>query len=156
MHRRLHHVKMQQLLTAQDTFRAMMREQIAPALRELGFKGSGQVYLLPSGTHWAMLSFQKSAYSDAERIRFAVNFDVTTKEEWEHRRRAFGAPARPSPSWLHNRSIADQLLPGGGWMQHWWHLRINEPVRPLVDDVVSRIEHEALPAMRAAIAQRSG
>jgi hypothetical protein len=139
-------------LTAQDIFRAMMRDQIAPALRALGFKGSGQVYLLPSETHWAMLSFQKSAYSNAEEIRFAVNFDVTTREEWERRRRAFGAPARPGPSWLGNRSIDDQLLPGG-WMQHWWRLRINEPVRPLVDDVLARIKNEALPAMRAAIAE---
>jgi len=84
-----------QPLTAQDVFRATMRDEIAPALRELGFKGSGQVYLLPSETHWAMLSFQKSASSDAAGVRFAVNFDVTTKQEWEHRRRAFGAPARP-------------------------------------------------------------
>ena len=93
MHRRLHRVKMR-LLTAQEMFRAMVRDQVAPALRDLGFKGSGQVYLLPSETHWAMLSFQKSASSDAASVRFAVNFDVTTKQEWEHRRRAFGAPAR--------------------------------------------------------------
>ena len=155
MHRRLHRVKMR-LLTAQEMFRAMVRDQVAPALRDLGFKGSGQVYLLPSETHWAMLSFQKSASSDAAGVRFAVNFDVTTKQEWDHRRRAFGAPARPSPSWLSRGSIADQPWSGGGWMQHWWHLRINEAVRPLVDDVLSRIEHEALPAMRASMAKPSG
>jgi hypothetical protein len=130
----------------------MMRDEIAPALRELGFKGSGQVYLLPSETHWAMLSFQRSMYSDAKRIRFAVNFDVTTKREWENRRRTVSAPARPSPSWLHRNTIADQFLPGGG-LQHWWELRVTEPVRPVVDDVVSRIKHEALPAMQASVAE---
>jgi len=136
-------------VTAQEIFRQMMRYDIAPALRALGFKGSGQVYVLPSDTHWAMLNFQKSALrSDAEQIFFAVNFDVSTKEEWNQRRRAFGAPERPSPSWFSRMGIDDQS-PHGGGVQHWWHLRVESPIQALVDDVITRIKNEALPAMRA-------
>jgi hypothetical protein len=29
-------------MTAQDDYREMIREHVAPALREMGFKGSGQ------------------------------------------------------------------------------------------------------------------
>jgi hypothetical protein len=57
--RRSQRVKMQ-LLTAQHVFRAMMRDQIAPALRELGFTGSGQIYLLPSETLGRCSAFRKS------------------------------------------------------------------------------------------------
>jgi hypothetical protein len=59
----------------------MIREHVAPALREMGFKGSGQNYSLPSETHWVSLWFQKSAYSDALRIRFTVHLLVVGKDE---------------------------------------------------------------------------
>jgi hypothetical protein len=133
----------------------MMRDEVAPALRALGFKGSGQAYVLPNDTHWAMLSFQKSALrSDADQIFFAVNFDVTTKEEWDQRRRAVGAPERPSPSWFSRMTIADG--PRGGGIQHWWELRVGSPVQPLVEDVITRITNEALPTMRALIEKPVG
>jgi hypothetical protein len=41
--------------TAQNTFKRMMREQVAPKLRVLGFKGSGQKFVLASDSHWALL-----------------------------------------------------------------------------------------------------
>jgi hypothetical protein len=135
-------------MTAQEMFRQMMRDEIAPALRSLGFKGSGQAYFLPSETHWALLSFQRSQLrSTAERIEFAVNYDVTTTEEWDERRRTRGAPERPSGSWLGLRTIVDRG-PHGGGLQHWWELRVGSPVQPLAEDVVTRITNEALPEMQ--------
>jgi hypothetical protein len=98
----------------------------------------------------------ESSKCNAGRVRFAVNFDVITKQEWEEWRRAFGAPERPSPSWLARRSIGDPVADGlDRRMQHWWDLRVDEPVRPLADDVLARIKREALPAMRKAIAETS-
>jgi hypothetical protein len=137
-------------VTAQDVFRAMLRDDIAPALRRMGFKGSGQAFILPSETHWALLSFQKSMHSTSDSVRFAVNYDVTTKEEWENRRRTFGAPKRPTPSWLHNGSIGDPPH-ARGQVQHWWILRVEDPTAPLAAEVLSRIHGEALPAMRSRI-----
>jgi hypothetical protein len=43
-------------MAAQDDYREMIRDHIAPALREMGFKGSGQNYALPSETHWGVAS----------------------------------------------------------------------------------------------------
>jgi hypothetical protein len=65
--------------SAQETFRNLMKTLIAPGLRALGFKGSGQNYQLPSDDHWAMLGFQKSVSSDSETIRFTINVLVVSR-----------------------------------------------------------------------------
>jgi hypothetical protein len=54
---------------AQETYADLVKGQISPELRVLGFKGSGGRYSLPSSTCWALLSFQKSAYSDATEVQ---------------------------------------------------------------------------------------
>jgi hypothetical protein len=87
-------------MTAQDAYRSMIRDHIAPALREMGFKGSGQNYALPSETHWVSLWFQKSAYSDARKIRFTLHLLVVGKDEWEAIRETNDrAPERPRGFW---------------------------------------------------------
>jgi cold shock CspA family protein len=87
--------------TAQDTYREMMKTQVAPGLRALGFKGSGQKYELPSPDHWAMLGFQKSAWSDASALRFTVNVLVVSRAAWETERtqRSY-VPSRPTANRL--------------------------------------------------------
>jgi hypothetical protein len=35
--------------------RRMLADRVAAALREMGFRGSGQNYFLPSDSHWQML-----------------------------------------------------------------------------------------------------
>src|SRR5439155_1336209 len=57
-------------MTAQEAFTMMVKDEIAPALRELGFKGSGQRFTLPSETHWALLGLQKFTWSDRDRVDF--------------------------------------------------------------------------------------
>ena len=56
--------------TAQDRFKLLTRDMLAPALRALGFKGSGQHYVLPDKDHWAVLGIQRSYFSDRRTIRF--------------------------------------------------------------------------------------
>ena len=142
-------------MTAQDDYRAMIRDHVAPALREMGFKGSGQNYALPSETHWVSLSFQKSAYSDALQIAFTVQLLVVGKDEWEAIREAndhapdrprgfWGAPAR---SWTASYRPRPKESPGG-WMQIWWELEAGQPIEPLANLVISTVRNEALPRIR--------
>jgi Domain of unknown function (DUF4304) len=56
-------------VTAQEAFTMMVKEQIAPALRELGFKGSGQRFTLPDDEHWALIGLQKFTWSNREAMR---------------------------------------------------------------------------------------
>jgi hypothetical protein len=70
--------------TAQVVFERMLREEVAPALRELGLRGSGQRFRLPSESHWALLAFQKSQWSDADEIRFTVNVMTVSETFGRH------------------------------------------------------------------------
>src|SRR3954453_12481053 len=98
----------------------MMREQVAPALRSLGLKGSGQSYSIPSDSYWALVGFQKSRASSAGAVKFTVNLQVQPRDAWarayeEH----WWIGAKPSPNtrasveggWW---SRIGQLLPDSG------------------------------------------
>src|SRR5712691_6087251 len=91
----------------------MLREDVAPSLRRLGLKGSGQVYTIPSSTHWAIVAFQKSAYSDADLVRFTLNLTVARKDEWA------AAYAEKQPV-IGRRPMPNTYVPVGSS----WHSRI--------------------------------
>jgi hypothetical protein len=69
--------------TAQETYGELLKKRVAPALCELGFKGSGQNYRLPSDDYWALLGLQKSTSSDAGRVRFTANVLVVSRADWD-------------------------------------------------------------------------
>lgn len=53
----------------------MLRNNLAPALRALGFKGSGQIYTLPDEDCWALVGIQRSQFSDRYDLRFTYQRD---------------------------------------------------------------------------------
>jgi hypothetical protein len=55
---------------AQEASKEMLQSTIAPRLRALGFKGSGQVFELPDERFWALVGFQKSVSSDRSKVKF--------------------------------------------------------------------------------------
>jgi hypothetical protein len=140
--------------TAQDTYREMMKTQVAPGLRALGFKGSGQKYELPSPDHWAMLGFQKSAWSDAGALRFTVNVFVVSRTGWETARtqRSY-VPAQPTANRLWGDFVWQRrigtLFPGRE--DFWWEVDANSRTDDLAAEVVAAIEEFALPAIREQI-----
>lgn len=67
---------------AQETYNAMLRERIAPALRALGLHGSGRSFALPSDTHFALLGLQTSKWSDSNSVRFTINVTVVGRAIW--------------------------------------------------------------------------
>ena len=134
----------------------MLREQVAPRLRELGFKGSGQAYTLPSDTHWAIMGFQKSKWSDAESLEFTANVTVAERAKWEEERQARPyLPAKPSPNTHYGDYIWQErigtLRPTGG--DQWWRVRAGMKTDALAADVVAAVRDYALPAMRAELAR---
>jgi hypothetical protein len=141
--------------TAQETFTRMIRERVAPRLRALGFKGSGQRFTLASDSHWALLGFQRSAWGDSHEGRFTLNLTVVSKEAWEasraekpHRGTVPAANAFEGvPAWEERIGM---LMPGR--LDRWWELRAGEPTESVTAEVLSAVENYALPEMRRQIA----
>ena len=145
-------------LTAQKAFEAMLRDEIAPALRALGLKGSGQEFSLPSATHWALLGFQRDRWSNKSSVRFTVNIAVIRRDVW--------AKASAAHPWMgarpHSRdsgyAVTDSELPGY-WHErigllmprhddYWWDVDRSTDTKKLAGEIVSAIVTDVLPAMR--------
>jgi hypothetical protein len=69
--------------TAQQTYDRMLRDWMAPALRQMGFKDSGHRFRFPHHTYEARLHFQKSRWSTREIVSFSVRFDVLHRPTFE-------------------------------------------------------------------------
>src|SRR5690349_1207537 len=117
----------------------MMRDDVAPALRRLRLKGSGQAYTLPSETHWAVIGFQKFTWSNADRVEFTINLTVARKDEW--------AAAYEESPWLGKRP-APNVSGGPAWWERIgglmpgesgdavWAVEPGAPVEPVAGDAV--------------------
>jgi Domain of unknown function (DUF4304) len=138
--------------TAQDTYRALVKSQLAPGLRALGFKGSGRSYELPSTTHWAMLGLQASAWSDRKEVRFTVNLLVVPRDVWAAESAShpyLGAKASPNthPGLFAWWARLGSLMPAGE--DTWWRVAAGKSTERLAREVLQAIELYGLPALRA-------
>ena len=133
----------------------MMREQVAPRLRMLGFKGSGQRFTLPSETHWALLGFQRSAWGDSNEGRFTINLTVVSKDAWEASRadRPHRGPS-PAPNAFEGAPAWEVRIGmlASERFDSWWPVRAGEPTERVAGEVVRAVDDYALPEMRRQIA----
>lgn len=68
------------MTVAQDLFRALLRDRIAPVLRREGFKGSGQRFQRRTNGIWAVLHFQRSVQHPAPgEVRFTVDLGIASE-----------------------------------------------------------------------------
>jgi hypothetical protein len=63
--------------SAQTAFRVMLRTLIAPELRVLGFKGSGNSFGMTEGDFKIGIHFQKDRHSTREAVAFDVNVSLS-------------------------------------------------------------------------------
>lgn len=138
--------------SAQDLIRELLRDHLAPALRSLGFVGSGSAYRLPIPDAIALLGFQRSRYNDRARASFTVNLNAFSTATWERARRDHPfLPARPTatphyPGGLWHARLG-MLLPEAGDV--WWEVDRDTDLDALTADLVGAIRDYAIPALRA-------
>ena len=131
----------------QNIFKQLLKDKIAPNIRNIGFKGSGQNYYFPSESHWEMLSFQKSMFSDSTELSFTLNLYVVEKDEWENARKSNSLfPLKPTATtyWgigWHKR--IGHLMPAK--KDYWWKVNNNTNLDKLAHEVMEVIENYALP-----------
>lgn len=138
----------------QLAYRQMLTNDIAPALRELGLKGAGTAYVIPSETHWALVGFQGSKFNTAEAMKFTVNLKVVRRDTW---RDAYADKPyigkTPSANvhagnfeWAHR---IGKLMPADSDL--WWSLRSGQDTGSIAADVIEALSVYGIPAMRAEI-----
>ena len=133
--------------TAQQTFRRMLRDEVAPALRALGMKGSGQHFTLPDPEALLLLAFQRSTDSDAARTSFTVNLASLDRTEYEQQRAEWwGRPTATMELPIGRYTRLGFLMPAG--QDHWWTVRAGAPTADLAAEVVAAIERYGLPDLR--------
>ncbi|GAA0587022.1 DUF4304 domain-containing protein [Kribbella sandramycini] len=141
----------------QEVFAEMMKATFGPLLRDQGLRGSGGRFELPSDDYWALLGFQKSAYSDGQEVQFTVNLSAIRRDVWAER--AAASPAlgeRPKPTVVYG-SWATQtrlglITPEGS--DKWWPIVRGVDPGPVAEDVVSDLLKYGLPWLREQITKR--
>lgn len=119
--------------TAQDAYRVMLREHIAPALRELGFRRgpSAGAFRYETATHACEVRFKKSRFSTTQEVHFWADIhasDLKTESVYWERQ-------------LH--SLAPELI--------WWTLEAGEPAGPVASEVLRIFHSYGWPAIQAAL-----
>ena len=139
-------------LDARQKVAAMLKERVAPALREMGFKGSGQNYHLPVPGHYALLGFQKMRFGTRHDVMFTINLLACSHDEWaaliEIRPQYGDKPILGAhyeePVW--SRRIGF-LMPDPH--DHWWQVLDDTDTDALADEVIGVLRGYGVPALRA-------
>lgn len=121
--------------TAQQAFADMMRNIIAPALRDLGFKGSvTRGFRCTNGVYTGGFWTQKSRYSTKEKVEF-----------WVH----LSAVHEPTGSSYWNMQL-HALIPRNESFSHWT-VRAGRPVEPVAANLLRVFRRYGWTAIQAAI-----
>ena len=137
------------MTTAQGLFKVAVKEHLGPGLRDLGFKGSGQAFTMPSETHFVMLGLQKSTSSSADLVRFTINVSVISRQIWAQvREERSHLPATPSPNTFYGdfawQERIGTLLDG---TDRWWTIRTEKDARSVAEAVLDAVRRAAVPAI---------
>jgi hypothetical protein len=131
----------------------MIKTELAPGLRSLGFTGSGRNYDLGWAEHWAMLGLQASQWSDRERLTFTINLLVVSRKVWAQQREEHAfLGAKPAPN-IHPGPFAwheriGMVMPDN--LDTWWEVRAGGNTEPVAREALEAVEVYGLPAMREA------
>lgn len=147
--------------TTQEAYTSLLRDHIAPALRSLGFKGSGASFTADRDGVIVNLGFERSRFGDRRETLIAVNLTVASMDDWARARESFPfLPPRPAP----NEGYLEQfgtgawqdrvglLMPGG--RDRWWTLRTSTVLASLAEEIVSAIRHYGIPAIAKQVNER--
>ena len=137
---------------ARDRFAAMLKERVAPALREMGFTGSGQRYHLPVPGHYALLGFQKMRFGTRHDVMFTINLLACGHSDWTalvERNPHYGpnpilGAHYGEPVWSERIGF---LMPEPH--DHWWHVLDDTDTEALGDEVIAVLREYGVPALLA-------
>lgn len=116
------------LLNVRQAYEQMMRGHVAPALRELGFKGTLRIFNYRSGSRKGEIRWQKDGRATRQQHLF---FTI-------------------SVGWVQSGGRIGELMPLPA-TDTWWELHGGQPTEAVAHSVVSAIRIYALPAIQAGL-----
>jgi hypothetical protein len=144
-------------VNAPKLFEEMVKTQIAPALRDLAMRGSGQNYRLPNENgDYALLGFQKDSWDGT--TQFTANVAFYSGQGWQAARARHGwLPAEPTASSMY--AVEPDLQ---GWSErvgslmdpphdHWWTIQTADDVPAVAEHVIAVVRDAVLPQLRARL-----
>lgn len=124
----------------------------------MGFKGSGQDFVLPDREHWILLGIQRSRWSDSDDVDFTIQVTVANRTAWDQLRSQHNYGERPYSTRFYGPRIwqkrLGELMPGA--TDKWWQVNSSSDVKLLATELAAAVEQYALPAMRAETGTSNG
>lgn len=136
-------------MIAQDALRTALREQLGPAARKYGFKGSAPTWRKSSNLgDWAVVNVQSSSSSSRDHLRCVVNlaFSPEPSLRWDSER--LGAHMPKSVS-VWEGMYTNRLHPEGTppSIDGWWDVRNDESAQIAVTDMIAQLEQHGWPVL---------
>ncbi len=138
--------------TAQQILAVWLREHIAPALREAGYKGSGQTFHRLLDRNWGVVNMQRSQWDSAERATFTINLGSASAIVLESRGKDPNRP--PHEVECQWRTRLGELVAG---RDLWWEIRsdaTDASLIPLAEEVRTALLTVGLPAIEHHATER--
>jgi len=145
-------------VSAQEIYATMIKDVVSPALREQGLVGSGGRYSIRSETHWALLAFQKSWYSDSAEVRFTVNLMVVRRDDWDELVREHPYYGKKPSAITTYRNPARQVRIGelvDDLEDKWWRIFSGQDMDAVQPDLLGNLIDVGLPWLRGQVAETS-
>ena len=134
--------------TGKEQYEILVKTHLAPGLRDMGFKGSGNAYVLADDTYWAQIGLQKSVDGTRDDVRFTINLSAVSKAGWSEWGRGDRPAANTSyghSSWFQRIGI---LIDGN---DKWWPLDSDTDLESLSNEVLDAVARYGLPALRVKL-----
>ncbi len=134
------------MVSARELYDEMIRERVAPALREYGFRRRRNRFTRASGGGWQMIDFQASQFGSRDDVRFTINLHVAYPE-LEAGGESWTQSRPPPASASHAQERIGMLLPDR--LDLWWEVTAGTDAAGLSKETLELIEEVGLAWLEA-------
>jgi hypothetical protein len=136
-------------VTAQESFTGWLRDDLAPWMKERGFRRRDATFRRRRGEDWQIVNVQRSKWADSGDVPFTLNLGValavlrTDEPPWSRR----GWPLEYECDF---RARLSTIVRGD---DHWWRIRARRRDRKVADEVRDQLEQAGLPWLELHVDQ---
>jgi uncharacterized protein DUF4304 len=136
-------------VTAQEALKAALRDQLGPAARRRGYRGSTPNWRKSSAAgDWAVVNVQSSSFSSADHLRCVVNLAFAPEPwlRWQNKNLGAGMPKSVTESLgLYRERLHPEGTPEG--TDGWWDVTNPESARLAVADMIAQLDRAGWPLL---------